>query len=222
MPSIFRNLTNKFFGIPFKKTTPPSIASTSPKVKTGQDHINDLDQILQNIDKKFRDFLETVKNKNISRIMSHDINFIHPIEKVKHKVSKSQLVPAPKDIDFKSTPPSLPKKNLPINNVFEVKHLEWRKRAGGLKDLMDGSVIDIQNYLINLARNVGYNPSKTDLKSLTNDLYKNKFVGLDRNVVLEIIKRLKIFKIAYNQLLTWFNLFQNTEKKQFKAYQKKI
>lgn len=222
MPSNFRNLMNKFWGV--RPTAAPSSATPAPTTpKTGQDYLNELDKILQVNEQKLQSFINGIDLRIIKRNMA-DISFLKPTQNIRRKKKKDDKLPfdVNKPVDFVNNPPTR-KDGLPISSIVEnTSHLEWRKRAEKLKDVIQGTLKDLENFLTNMARTSGYNPPKTDLGSLTTDLAKNKFPGIDRQTVLEIIKKLRTFRSTYGELILWLQFFQRTEKAKIKANKKKI
>jgi len=217
MPSNFKSLMSKFFGV--KPTTPTPTPSTPPAPKTGEDYIKELDKILDNSQSKLEKFIDELDLRIIKRNMQN-ISFVKPPEKSKQIKQNSKLIPGPSDLnlDLAKTPPV--KKPNPI--LESSSPAGWRKRATALKDVMQGAVMDIQNFLVNVAQSGGYNPPNTDLTSLIRDMAQKKFPNIDRPTSLAIIKKLKVFQLGYKELVSWVNFFHTVEKNQLKASKKKI
>lgn len=216
MPSNFKSLMSKFFGVKPATPTPSPIPSVPPAAKTGEDYIKELDKILGNSQTKLETFIDDLDLRIIKRNMQN-ISFIRPPEKLKQIKNKSKLLPGPSDVNLDLS------KNPPLkkpNPIFESHG--WRKKETALKDVMQGAVMDLQNFLVGVARTGGYNPPNTDLASLTRDVAQKKFPNIDRPTALTIIKKLKIFQIAYKELINWMNFFHRVEKNQQRAAKKKI
>lgn len=221
--SNYLNLVSKFFGVRPKNAPAATLAQAPPVKKVGQDYVTDLDNILKNAQLKFTNLLQSPDLKPLRRYIG-DVDFIQQSEKLK-RLRPTPMVsgPANPDLDFSKNPPvSNSKKGLPINSIMEGAHLDWKKRANRLRDLINETAREIQEYLIDMAQSVNYNPPKKDIRSLTTDLGKNRFTGIDRKTVLEVIKRIKIFRSAYDHIVTWINFFERIDKNQSKAARKKI
>jgi len=216
----YRDLMNRFFGVR-SKPTPTSVPA--PKPKGPQDYVTDLDNILKHAQLKLTNLLHSPDLKPLRKYLGN-ISFTQETEKFK-KFKKLPPIPGPKNLDLdlsKNPPAPNPKKGLPLNSVIEGAHINFKKRATGLRELLNETTKEIQEYLLEMAQSVNYNPPQKDIRSLTTDLAKNKFTGIDRKTVLEVLKRIKIFRRAYDYIMTWVNFFERIEKNQEKAARKKI
>lgn len=218
MPSNFRNLMSKFFGVGAPRPTASTPPPVPPAPKTAEDYVRELDKILVDAQSKLEKFIDDLDLRIIKRNMQN-ISFVRPPEKIKSTVQKSKPIPGPSDpnLDLSKNPPA--KKPNPI---FESNHSAWRRKATELKDIMQSVVMDLQNFLVKVARAGGYNPPNTDLASLTRDISQKKFPNIDRPAALSIIKKLKIFQFGYKELVNWVNFFHKVEKDQQRAAKKKI
>lgn len=219
MPN-YRDLMRRFFGVR-QKPTPTS--TPAPAHKGPQDYVTDLDNILKNAQLKLTNLLQSPDLRPLRRYLG-DVDFTHETERFK-KFKKLPPIPAPKDpnLDLSKNPP-VPnsRKGLPINSVIEGAHINFKKRADGLRELLNETAVEIQKYLLDMAQSVNYNPPKKDIRSLTTDLSKNMFTGIDRKTILQVLKKIKVFRGAYDYLMTWIIFFERTEKNQAKAARKKI
>jgi hypothetical protein len=233
MPSPYFNYFNRLFGKRTATPAPPPAPIPFPggtKMAPGAEkkYVQELDKVLHDSQMKLSSYINSLDYslRSIKNNMSM-INFTKPpgnspIESelpsipsraVKTKIIKNKPISG---FDFKTDSPTVKtskrKANLPINTIFENSSVNWKKKSEDLIEIMNSSYQGVANVLLTIAKDSGYTPKGTNIKSLISDL--ENFRVLDNESALEIKKKLIRFAGSYKQLESWLALFRRMESKE--------
>lgn len=222
--SPYLNYFKRFLGKKPVPTTPSPIPFTpAPSAVLGQKYIKQLDTALQNSQMKLSAFVSSLPLD--AKIVRKNMEIIDFIKISKNVISKG-LKPTTIEkkpiagFDFRTNKPTVKTKhNLPINPIFEGQSSDWKKRAEDLTQVMNGAYQEVSNVLLTIAKDSGYPPTKTNIRSLIANM-KN-YTILDKESAKIIKQKLDGFVNTYKYLESWLAFFHRTAQNQEKAQKNK-